>query len=151
MTLVPGLWPAMEGAIVTGAERDQAFADWLLSAATDPQAARRQWWESSVATLSCGTLFSIVRLDGDLVHVAAGSAGRRDVAEYLRNALDGPVFGDRHQNRYFVMAPASMAGPRKRVRDRAMAVTVLGRQSYVVVPRPGARGGAARARRGTPR
>jgi len=126
---------AVEGVVVPGWERDQAVSQWLLCAATDRQTARREWAEFGVTALGCG-LFSAVRLDGDLVHVAAGSTEPAAVEGFLRDTVHGPVFGDRHQRAYFLLAPASMARE-ARMHDRATGTAVLGRGSWVVVPRPG--------------
>lgn len=117
--------------IVSGAERQLAVEHWLLSAVRDREAARADWAETGVALIPCGTLFSAVRLPADLVHAAAGTAETGAVDGYLQ-ALQGPVFVNRHADLYYALTPASTAR-----RWAGPGIEALGKGAFLGVPHPG--------------
>ncbi|MDX3237190.1 hypothetical protein PV392_16230 [Streptomyces sp. ME03-5709C] len=120
------------GVIVSGASRELAVAHWLASAALNPQKAREEWDERDFALLSCGTLFSAVRIPGEVVHAAAGTHDPQGVGEYLADALgEGPVIVDPVSQRYYALVPASVA-----LRWNVASTVCLGRGSCVGVPHP---------------
>ncbi|MFF5984437.1 hypothetical protein ACFY78_36900 [Streptomyces olindensis] len=56
--------------------------------------------------LRCGSLFTAIRLPGDLVRAAAASSDPAKVSTYLAEALDGgPVIASR--GRYYALVPPS--------------------------------------------
>ncbi|WP_143664456.1 hypothetical protein [Streptomyces sp. NRRL B-24572] len=89
--------------------RDVGAETWLMLAARDASVARQEWDEYGVALLRCGTIFSAVRIPADIVHAAAGTAGRGAVADYLRTALEGPCFFDGNSQAYYALTPHSTA------------------------------------------
>jgi len=106
---------------------------WLLSAAKEERTARQQWAEHGIALLSCGGIFSAVRIPGDLVRAAAGATRTEEVNAYLRQALNGgPVFVDTYSNLYYALVPSSTARCWN-VRDLP-GVECLGRDHYLGVP-----------------
>lgn len=126
--------------VCTTAERRLAAEHWLLS--TLPEAgrerARVEWQAYGVALLPCGTLFAAVRLPGPLVHAVAASTTPADVDAVLDEALQGgPVICDQYRQRYYVLVPASVSRTwRDAAKDwRRDNVEVLGRESYLGVPR----------------
>ncbi|HEX5567777.1 MAG TPA: hypothetical protein VFY14_12760 [Streptomyces sp.] len=120
--------------IVSETERQLAAGNWLLSAVRDRQAARADWAESGVALIPCGTLFSAIRLPADLVHAAAGTTETSAVNAYLREALHGPVFANRHADLYYSLTPASTA--RHWADPGAEGVAALGKGAFLGVPHP---------------
>ncbi|MYV71000.1 hypothetical protein GT043_34735 [Streptomyces sp. SID2131] len=99
-----------ESAQVVHLRKDREFAAvaWLLVAAKDAKAARHEWATYGVALLRCGTLFSAVRMPADLVHAAADSEGREEVAHFLDVVLEGgPVIHDVGSRQFYALSPAS--------------------------------------------
>ncbi|MFE1499711.1 hypothetical protein ACFW89_32060 [Streptomyces albidoflavus] len=89
--------------------REAGAETWLLLATRDAEVARAEWVEYGVALLRCGTLFSAVRIPADIVHAAAGTADRVEVAAYLRTALEGPCFYDGSSQAFYALTPYSTA------------------------------------------
>lgn len=117
-------------------ERQLAVEHWLMAAAEDRVKARSEWGESNVALLSCGTLFSAVRIPAALVEAAAKSSDRAAIDTYLASALlNGPVICDRYASWYYALTPASTAQ-----RWDLSGIVCLGRKSSLGVPRPGITG-----------
>ncbi|MEU0664143.1 hypothetical protein [Streptomyces lavendulocolor] len=120
--------------LTTGEERRLAVQHWLSSASPDPAQTLRQWVESSVAVLSCGTLFAAVRIPAAVVHAAAQSTDEAVSDAYLAGALvNGPVIHDRSARWYYALVPAGTARRRWDVPD----TVCLGVGSSLGVPRPG--------------
>ncbi|WP_260606822.1 hypothetical protein [Streptomyces sp. WAC08241] len=91
-------------------ERELAAATWLLLSARDAKAARHEWATYGVALLRCGALFSAVRMPAGLVHAAADSEGREEVAHFLDVVLrGGPVIHDAGGRQFYALTPASTA------------------------------------------
>lgn len=143
------------------ADRKLAAEHWLL-ATTPSREARdeaRTWWKDyGTALLPLGTLFSAVRIPGDLVHAMAGChhteddheflahrehvykflAHREHVDEFLDQALDGgPVICDPRHHRYYALVPASMPNTWSAAHDdwRVMDIDCLGRGCHLGVPK----------------
>lgn len=123
-------------------ERQLATGQWLLSTVPGPgrDRARREWQKNAVTLLPLGTLFSAVRLPGDLVR-AAGLLGRKpDMAQVdacLDEVLDGgPVICDPQGRRYYAIVPPSMPESYQRAAEdwRPLGVEILGRGTYLGVP-----------------
>ncbi|MFG2632000.1 hypothetical protein [Streptomyces sp. NPDC048473] len=94
----------------TRRERELAVSHWLLAAAPDMKAARREWEGTGIALLRCGGIFSAIRVPAEEVHAAAGTEDLHQVDAYLSEALmGGPVFVDVTSRRYYVLVPASAA------------------------------------------
>ncbi|MFE2541021.1 hypothetical protein [Actinacidiphila glaucinigra] len=122
----------MSGLVATGAQRLLAVAHWMGAAALDPGRARQEWAEFGMTLLECGTLFSAVRMPGDMVHAAAQSRDPRAMGAFLAGALDGgPVIVDPVSERYYALVPASVA-----LRWDVAGTLCLGRNSCVGVPYP---------------
>ncbi|MFJ9379381.1 hypothetical protein [Streptomyces sp. NPDC101455] len=89
--------------------------------------------------LPLGTLFSAIRLPGDLVLAAACSSWNPEVIDpFLDETLDGgPVICDPHQRRYYALVPASMPATWTQAAEewRPLGVECLGRGWVVGVPR----------------
>ncbi len=109
--------------------RQLAAAKWLLSAADDAAAAQREWDTHGVALLRCGRAFTAVRITGSLVHAAAGTSAPDDVAAFLTDALDGPVYADPRSSLYYALISAAAPW---HLRDPA--VERFGRDTYLGVP-----------------
>jgi hypothetical protein len=124
---------ALEGVVVPGWEWQLAVAHWLLSAARDRDAARREWLLQGAALLACGGIFAAVRLPGDLVRAAAQTADEAEVNGFLRRALDGgPVIHGRYSDQYYALVPGSTAWRRP---PRAFpGLECLGRDCFLGVP-----------------
>ncbi|GAA0907631.1 hypothetical protein [Streptomyces thermoalcalitolerans] len=118
---------------VAGRERQLAVAHWLLSAARDRDAARREWLLQGAALLACGGIFAAVRLPGDLVRAAAQTSDEAEVNGFLRHALDGgPVIHSRYADHYYALVPGSTAWRRP---PRAFpGLECLGRDCFLGVP-----------------
>ncbi|MYX39061.1 MULTISPECIES: hypothetical protein [unclassified Streptomyces] len=121
----------MSGVITSAAERLLAVEHWLASSALDPQRARDEWAERGFALLSCGSLFSAVRIPGDFVHAAAGTHDPQGIREYLADALAGPVIVDPVSQRYYALVPASVP-----LRWNVAGTVGLGQGSCLGVPHP---------------
>ncbi|MFJ9895224.1 hypothetical protein ACIQPR_18105 [Streptomyces sp. NPDC091280] len=98
-------------AVHTTSEARLAVEHWLL--ATVPggsDRARTEWQTSGLTLLPVGTLFSAVRLPGDLVLAAGCTSWNPQVIDaFLDEALDGgPVICDLTHRRYYTLVPASM-------------------------------------------
>ncbi|MFC8584691.1 hypothetical protein ACFUGD_09075 [Streptomyces sp. NPDC057217] len=111
-------------------ERELAAATWLLLAARDAKAARHEWATYGAALLRCGTLFSAVRMPAELVHAAADTEDRYEVAHFLEVVLDGgPVIHDAGGRQFYALTPASAARY-----WRAPGTECLGTDSFLGVP-----------------
>jgi hypothetical protein len=118
-------------------ERDRAVRSWLLLSAQGVERAREEWDKGGIALLKCGTLFTAIRIDSGLVHAAAGSDEAETVNAFLAEALfGGPVFVDQHSRRYYALVPGSTPNQAEWREKRYPGVEVLGRDSYLGVPRP---------------
>ncbi|KUN14774.1 hypothetical protein AQJ11_44130 [Streptomyces corchorusii] len=120
-------------------EREAAVRSWLLLSAASADTSRTEWDRTGIALLHCGALLSVIRMSTELVEAAAGSNEPGSVRDFLEAALfGGPVFVDVYTARYYALVPASAADrPEWRERRHAPHAEILGRGSYVGVPRPG--------------
>lgn len=130
------------GALVhTTADRRLAVEHWLLSTLPGGgrDRARMEWQEHAVTMLPLGTLFSAVRLPGDLVLAAACSDWDPvQIDTFLKEALEGgPVVCDLHQRRYYALVPAGMPAKWRQAAEewRTLGVECLGRSTILGVPR----------------
>lgn len=125
----------------TSADRRLAVEHWLLSTVpgVGRERARMEWQEHAVTMLPLGTLFSAVRLPGDLVLAAACSDWDPPTVDaFLDEMLDGgPVICDPHQRRFYALVPASMPIKwRQAAADwRRVGVDCLGHGTILGVPR----------------
>ncbi|MFI1956126.1 hypothetical protein ACH437_30530 [Streptomyces xinghaiensis] len=86
-----------------------------------------------MALLSCGGIFTAVRVNAGLVHAAAGSVQAEKADAYLRNALDGgPVFLDRYARLYYALVPAETT--ERWSRREFPGTDCLGEDHYLGVP-----------------
>lgn len=112
----------------------RSAVDWLVSAAHDPAAVRREWESNplGVVLLPAGRLWDVLILRGELGHptldVLTGLAGR-----------PGPVLADFGDTRLGFFVPAGTT-------DRWLAggVRGLGSGAWIVVPYPGRPTGGVR-------
>jgi hypothetical protein len=116
-----------------------AVEQWLLS--TVPSArdrARLEWQKRAITIMPLGTLFSAIRLPGDLVQAAAYSSWNPEVLdEFLDHALDGgPVICDLRYRRYYCLVPAGMPARWHTAAEewRSLDVKCMGRGWSVGVP-----------------
>ncbi|MFF2023338.1 hypothetical protein ACFVW2_16250 [Streptomyces sp. NPDC058171] len=134
---VPTQTPAVERVTSTrpaGRERELAVADWLLAAARDRNQARHEWATLGIALLTCGVIFSALRMPGDLVRAAARTDDDEGVATFLRHSLDGgPAIRDVYGDRYYVLAPV---GAGRAATVRTGCPEYLGQDCYLGVPEP---------------
>lgn len=108
-------WPAYAGVIQRDEldaadatlERRRAVRQWLLAAADDVSRAQREWRDEGVALLRCGGLWGVIRIEGALVHAAAGTSDPAAVDRYLAETLRGPVFTNLASWRYYALVGAS--------------------------------------------
>lgn len=126
-----------------GSDRQLAVEHWLMAAHPHPGDVREEWEDHQVALLPLGGLFSAVRIPGDLVTALAhGRSEPSEVDPWLARQLEGgPVICDRRATRrYYVLVPAGMSRSwRPQITTWGVEdVDVLGRDSYLGVPRPGA-------------
>lgn len=125
----------------TSADRRLATEHWLLSTLDGPHRdrARMEWQEHQVAMLPLGTLFSAVRLPGDLVLAAAGLTWQPSLLDaFLDEVLDGgPVICDPPNHRYYALVPASMPETYRQAAEDwlPLGVGCLGRGTVLGVPR----------------
>ncbi|MFJ9243826.1 hypothetical protein [Streptomyces sp. NPDC101776] len=136
----PVLRAVEPAAVHSSAERRLAVEQWLLSSVPGGRdRARMEWQEHAVTMLPPGTLFSAVRLPGDLVLAAACSSWNPEVIDpFLDETLEGgPVICDLHQRRYYVLVPASMPATWTQAAEewRPLGVECLGRGTIIGVPR----------------
>ncbi|WP_435284543.1 hypothetical protein [Streptomyces koelreuteriae] len=129
------------------ADRHSATVLWLLSTLPAPSRdrARLEWQEHKVAMLPLGTLFSAVRIPGQLVAALTGCTETAELDAFMDQALGGgPVICDPRHFRYYAVVPADMPKAWQRAADawRAMGVELLGLGSYLGVPQVDAVGGA---------
>lgn len=136
----PSLRVVEPAAVHTPAQRQLAVEQWLLS--TVPKArdtARREWQKQAITVLPLGTLFSAIRLPGDLVQAAACCSWTPEVLdEFLDQELDGgPVICDLKYQRYYCLVPAGMPAKWRAAAEewRALGVECMGRGWSVGVPR----------------
>ncbi|WP_416976736.1 hypothetical protein [Streptomyces sp. T028] len=123
----------------TGADRRLAAEHWLLSTLADPRKGRAEWQNHGVAVLPLGTLFSAIRLPGELVLSVTGarSLPSAQIDAVLNDALGGaPVICDPRHKRYYVLVPASVpTSYRQAVEEwRVADVDALGRGCSLGVP-----------------
>lgn len=127
-------------AVHTSFERRMAVEHWLLSTVPGrSDRARMEWQQHAVTMLPLGTLFSAVRLPGDLVFAAARSSWNPGVLDaFLDEALDGgPVICDLQQRRYYALVPAGMPATWQTAAEewKPLGVECMGRGWAVGVPR----------------
>lgn len=124
-------------------DRRQAVTQWLLATvpAEERGRVRWEWSEHGTAVLPLGALFSAVRIPGRLVHAVAGTDAHEAVDDLLAEALDdGPVIRDMRGSRYYALLPSSVPRTWRQAAEdwRTQGIGVLGRGSYLGVPRPDA-------------
>lgn len=126
-----------EPQVTTRSERRLAVEHWLLAATSDRKQARQEWCRDGVALLRCGGVFTAVRVPVELVEAAAGTEDRRQMSQYLNEALwGGPAFIDeRSRQVYFLVPPSAYNGWRLPHSD------CLSADTYLRVPYPGAEQG----------
>lgn len=119
-------------------DRRLATEHWLLSTLPENRRARArlEWREQGVAMLPLGTLFSAVRIPGNIVHAAAGHHSPTQATRFLTETIDGPVICDPRGHRYYALVPASTPRTwRRRLDDlRTRDVDVLGHGTLLGVP-----------------
>ncbi|MFC9133137.1 hypothetical protein ACFT4A_40730 [Streptomyces sp. NPDC057099] len=120
-------------------DRYLATVHWLLSTLPAPRRdrARLEWQEHEVAMLPLGTLFSAVRIPGQLVAALTGCTETTELDAFMGQVLGGgPVICDPRHFRYYALVPAGMPRRRQRVAEvwRVMGVEFLGLGSYLGVP-----------------
>lgn len=94
-----------------------------------------------MALLPLGTLFSAVRIPGEVIQAVAFSTELGTIDAFLKDALtEGPVICDPYANRYYALvAGSSSSAWRPMARDRlTRQIDCLGRGAYLGVPRPDA-------------
>ncbi|MER5904339.1 hypothetical protein ABT150_30270 [Streptomyces mirabilis] len=125
--------PEEDTKLVTARERCAAVSSWLLTATEDRTLGRKQWAEGGIALLSCGGVFSAIRIPGLMVWAVAGTDELTEVDVFLSQALDGgPVFMDLHSNLYYLLVPGSFSW---RWNDRDFpGVECLGQDHFLGVP-----------------
>lgn len=122
--------------VTTAAERQLAVAHWLRSAADRGEQTNGEWQKDDILLLSCGALFSAVRIPADLVQAAAQNTDHAVIDAYLAGALlDGPVICDRYAGWYYALVPASTAQ-----RWDVAGTVCLGLASSLGTPHPSANG-----------
>ncbi|MFD3718180.1 hypothetical protein [Streptomyces sp. NPDC058674] len=101
--------------------------DWLVSAAPDPEACRRQWRRNplGVALLPAGRRWDVLILPGELGQATLGVLA-------LLPAPPGPVLADSGDARLGFFVPPGTAS-----RWIGTGVRGAGRGSWIVVPYPG--------------
>lgn len=117
-----------------GAPGADAGADWLASAAPEPDACRREWERHprGVALLPAGRLWDVLILPGEL--------GRAALEVLTRFATGpGPVLDDHDGARLGFLVPPGTAA-----RWVGTGVRCAGPGSWIVVPHPARTGGGAR-------
>lgn len=122
------------------ADRRLASEHWLLATLPAPHRdrARLEWQQHQVTMLPLGSLFSAVRIPGQLLAALTGSTESAELDQFLRETLDGgPVICDPHFRRYYALVPASMPRTWHQALDdwRAMDVDCLGRNWHLGVPK----------------
>ncbi|MFJ5265910.1 hypothetical protein ACIQAC_36155 [Streptomyces sp. NPDC088387] len=96
--------------VITRADRVRGVEAWLLLAAPDEGKARAEWEKKGAAILTCGTLFTAVRIPGSIVRAAAGTVDPETVDRFLREAVDGgAVFAVEGLHVYYALVPGGTA------------------------------------------
>ncbi|GGS63352.1 hypothetical protein GCM10010270_38010 [Streptomyces violaceus] len=121
------------------ADRHLASVHWLLPTLPAPSRdrARLEWQEHQVAMLPLGTLFSAVRIPGQLVAALTGCTETAELDAFMDQALGGgPIICDPRHFRYYALVPAVMPKRWQQAADawRVMGVELLGLGSYLGVP-----------------
>lgn len=121
------------------ADRRLAVEHWLLSTLPDTarKRARAEWREQGVAMLPLGTLFSTVRIPGQLLIALTATRDAAVLDEFLREAFEGgPVICDPRRNCYYALVPASVPRTWQDAANdwREDGVDVLGRGTIFGVP-----------------
>jgi hypothetical protein len=80
--------------VLTPTYMDRLISDWLAHTHPSPQQARAEWSSHGVALLPLGERFASVRMPGEVVHAAVGSADPGRVPTDLSEWLCGPVIHD---------------------------------------------------------
>lgn len=112
--------------------------DWLLASAPNAAEVRMSWDDFGVALLQCGAVFTAVRISGDLVHAAIGSADPPMVSAYLRELVGGPVVADQHGcMRYYALVPVSTVERHEWVDRAHVPYADCMTDGHVGIPRPG--------------
>ncbi|HWU08103.1 MAG TPA: hypothetical protein VN520_17250 [Streptomyces sp.] len=122
---------ATAGVLVhTRRDRELAAAQWLLLSAFDTRQARHDWATYGVALLRCGVLFSAVRMPAAVVHAAAGTDDREELAAFLEDALNGgPIFYDGGGRQFYALTPRGTAR-----RWGATGIERLGPSAFLGIP-----------------
>ncbi|MFD7709186.1 hypothetical protein [Streptomyces sp. NPDC059786] len=111
----PGEQPPAFETVVTRADRELAAGHWLLAAADDAEAARRDWQTQGAARIRVGVLFAAVRVPAARINAAVGVCGAgtggptQPVVRYLAATLHGPVIYSSALECYFILTVASAA------------------------------------------
>lgn len=135
---LPPVEPQAGVRVHTGSDRRQATSQWLLATHPQPEQARREWTENTVALLPLGTLFSAVRIPQALLFAIAGRMSHQETDAFLADALKGgPVICDPRQRRYWALVPGSMPAKYTAAAEGWMdlGVECQGRGWYLGVPR----------------
>ncbi|GHD34835.1 hypothetical protein GCM10010313_81750 [Streptomyces violarus] len=123
--------------LILSRQEQAAVQSWLMLSAQSVDQAREEWDKGGIALLKCGRLFTAIRIESGLVQAAAGSDEPEKVNRFLGEALhSGPVFVDQASRRYYALVPASTPSRPEWRQRRFAGVEVLGRDSYLGVPRP---------------
>ncbi|WP_266978452.1 hypothetical protein [Streptomyces sp. NBC_01669] len=117
-------------------ERELAVSHWLLAAAEDMKAARREWEGTGIALLRCGGLFAAIRIPAGIVQAAAGTEDPKRIGVYLDEAVHGPVFIDTSSQRYYALVPASTPRLPQWADRKVPDAECLGSGCFLGVPRP---------------
>ena len=136
----PALRAVEPVAVHTSSDRRMAVEHWLLSTVPGgANRARMEWQKHAVTMLPLGTLFSAVRLPGDLVLAAAHSGWNPLVLDaFFDEVLDGgPVICDLQQRRYYALVPAGMPVKWQTAAEEwsSLGVECMGRGWVIGVPR----------------
>ncbi|WP_240678199.1 hypothetical protein [Streptomyces griseoviridis] len=121
--------------MLTPADMDGLISDWLARAHPVPRQAHLEWSEQGVALLPLGRLFAAIRLPGELVYAAVGSADTDRVAAALRTRLKGPVIHDRRVAGVTYYSLINWGAGVIACMERAEDAPCLGEGTYLGVPR----------------
>ncbi|MVO87946.1 hypothetical protein GPA10_25100 [Streptomyces sp. p1417] len=105
--------------------------DWLAATHPVPRQAHAEWANHGVALLPLGVRFDAIRVPGQLLHDALGSADPQTVAAALDGWLHGPVIRDSRtgSGQYYVLVAPDAEWQGDAVR--------LSSGTYLAVPRVG--------------
>lgn len=110
----------------------RAITEWLAREHPVPSQAIDEWDHHRLAMLPMGGRLAAIRLPGDLVHAAVGSADREEISAALAELLEGPVLHDaRSVGTYYAL----IAWHDDLVWDHEAVAPCLAGGHYVGVPR----------------